>query len=67
MMVFDLVLCFSFDVFFYYVLGVFEEINPRKQKLVWYALYVEKVEFDFSQDPEFHAFRYVNVGVFCLA
>ena len=67
MMVFDLVLCFSFDVFFYYVLGVFEEINPRKQKLVWYALYVEKVEFDFSQDLEFHAFRYVNVGVFCLA
>ena len=49
------------------MLGVFEEINPRKQKLVWYALYVEKVEFDFSQDPEFHAFRYVNVGVFCLA
>jgi hypothetical protein len=70
MMVFDLVLCFSFDVFFFffdYVLGVFEEINPRKRKLVWYALYVEKVEFDFLRYPEFHAFRYVNVGVFCLA
>ena len=67
MMVFDLVLCFSFDGFFVYVLGVFEEINPRKWKLVWYALYVEKVEFDFFRGPEFHAFRYVNVGVFCLA
>ena len=43
---------------------MFEEINPRKQKLVQYALDVDKVEFDLSQDPEFH---YVNVGVFCLA
>ena len=62
-MVFDLVLCFSFDDFFVYVSGVFEEINPRKQKLVQYALDADKVEFDFSQDPEFHAFRYVKVGV----
>jgi hypothetical protein len=67
MMVFDLVLCFSFDGFFVYVLGVFEEINPRKHKLVQYALDVDKVEFDLLQDPEFHAFHYVNVGVFCLA
>ena len=43
--------------------GLFGEINPRKQKLVQYALDVDKVEFDFSQDPKFHAFRYVNVGV----
>ena len=64
MMVFDLVLCFSFDGFFVYLSRVFEEINPRKQKLVQYALDVDKVEFDLSQDPEFH---YVNVGVFCLA
>ena len=62
-MVFDLVLCFSFDDFFVYVSGVFEEINPRKQKLVQYALDADKVEFDFSQDLEFHAFRYVKVGV----
>ena len=27
---------------------VFEEINPRKRKLVWYALDVEEVEFDLS-------------------
>jgi hypothetical protein len=47
-MVFDLVLRFSFDGFFVYVLGVFEEINPRKQKLVRYALDVDKVEFDLS-------------------
>jgi hypothetical protein len=67
MMVFDLILSFSFDGFCVYVSGVFEEINPRKQKLVQYALDVDKVEFDLSQDPEFHAFRYVNVGVFCLA
>ena len=53
--------------FFVYVSEVFEEINPRKQKLVQYALDVDKVEFDLSQDPEFHAFRYVNVAVFCLA
>ena len=46
MMVFDLVLCFSFDGFLVYVLGVFEEINPRKQKLVQYALDVDKIEFD---------------------
>ncbi len=46
MMVFDLVLCFSFDGLFVYVSRVFEEINPRKQKLVQYALDVEKVEFD---------------------
>ena len=46
MMVFDLVLCFSFDAFFVYVSGVFEEINPKKQKLVQYALDVDKVEFD---------------------
>ena len=48
MMVFDLVLCFSFDGFFVYVSGLFEEINPRKQKLVQYASDVEKVEFDLS-------------------
>jgi hypothetical protein len=46
MMVFDLVLCFSFDGFFVYVSRVSEEINPRKQKLVQYALDVDKVEFD---------------------
>jgi hypothetical protein len=45
------------------VSGLFGEINPRKQKLVWYTLDVDKVEFDFSQDPECHGFRYVNVGV----
>jgi hypothetical protein len=67
MMVFDLVLCFSFDGLFVYVSGVFEEINPKKPKLVRYALDVDKVEFDLSQDPECHGFRYVNVGVFCLA
>jgi hypothetical protein len=69
--VFDLVFCFSFDGFFVYVLGVFEEINPKKPKLVWYALDVDKVEFDLSQDPECHVFRCVKVGVsfffFCLA
>ncbi len=47
--------------------GVFKEINPRKRKLVRYALDVNKVKFDLSQDPECHGFRYVNVGVFCLA
>ena len=35
---------------------MFEEINLRKQKLVWYALDVDRVEFDFSQDPECHGF-----------
>jgi hypothetical protein len=45
MMVFDLVLRFSFDGFFVLVLGVFKEINPRKQKLVQYALDIDKVEF----------------------
>ena len=34
--------------------------------MVQYALDVDKVEFDLSQDPEFHAFHYVNVGVFVL-
>ena len=63
MMVFDLILSFSFDGFFVYVSRVFEEINPRKQKLVQYALDVDKVEFDFSQDPEFHPFCCVKVGV----
>ena len=63
MMVFDLVLCFSFDAFFVYVSRVFEDINPRKQKLVWYALDGDKVEFDLSQDPERHAFLCVKVGV----
>ena len=67
MMVFDLILSFSFDGFCVYVSGVFEEINPTKQKLVRYALDVDKVEFDLSQDLECHGFRYVNVGVFCLA
>jgi hypothetical protein len=61
--VFDLVLCFSFDGFFVYVLGVFEEINPKKPKLVRYTLDVDKVEFDLLQDPECHAFRCVKVGV----
>jgi hypothetical protein len=63
MMVFDLVLCFSFDGFFVYMSRVFEEFNPRKQKLVWYALDVDKVEFDLLQDPECHAFLCVKVGV----
>jgi hypothetical protein len=67
MMVIDVILCFNFDGFFVYVSGVFEEINPRKPKLVRYALDVDKVEYDLSQDLELHAFRYVNVGVFCLA
>jgi hypothetical protein len=49
--------------FFVYVSGVFEEINPRKQKLVRYALDVDKVEFDLLQDPKCHGFHYVNVGV----
>ena len=43
--------------------------------MVQYALDVDKVEFDLSQDPEFHAFHCVKVGVsfeiffvlFCLA
>ena len=52
MMVFDLDLCFNFDGFFVYVSGVFEEINPRKPKLVRYTLDIGKVEFDLSQDPE---------------
>ena len=47
-MVFDVILYFSFDAFFVYVLGLFEKINPRKQKLVQYASDVEKVEFDWS-------------------
>jgi hypothetical protein len=67
MMVIGVVFSFSFDGFFVYVSGVLEEINPRKPQLVQYALDVNKVEFDLSQDPEFHAFHYVNVGVFCLA
>jgi hypothetical protein len=75
MMVFDLVLCFSFDGFFVYMSKVYEEINPKKPKLVRYALNVNKVEFDLSQDPECHAFRCVKVRVsfefffvlFCLA
>ena len=62
-MVFDLVLCFSFDGFFVYVLGVFEEINPRKQKLVQYSLDVDEVEFDLLQDLECYVFRCVKVGV----
>ena len=45
------------------VSGLFGEINPRKQKLVWYTLDVDKVEFDFSQDPECHGFYYVNIEV----
>ena len=48
MIVIDVVLCFSFDGFFVYMSGVFEEINPMKQKLVRYALDVDKVEFDLS-------------------
>ena len=63
MMVFDLFLYFSFDGFFGYMSWVFEEINPMKQKLVRYALDVDKVEFDFLQDPECHGFCYVNDGV----
>ena len=31
--------------------------------MVQYALDVDKVEFDLSQDPECHAFRCVKVGV----
>ena len=58
-----MVLGFSFVGFFVYVLGVFEEINPRKPKLVRYALDVDKVEFDLSQDLECHEFRCVKVGV----
>jgi hypothetical protein len=75
MMVIDVVCCFSFDGFFVYVPRVFEEINPRKPKLVRYALDVDNVEFDLSQDLECHAFHCVKVGVsfeiffvlFCLA
>ena len=67
MMVFDLILSFSFDGFFVYVPRVFEEINPKKPKLVQQALDVDKVKFDLQQDPKCHGFRYVNVGVFCLA
>ena len=63
MMVIDVVLCFSFDGFLVYVIGVFEEINLRKPKLVRYALDVDRVEFDLSQDPECHVFRCVKVGV----
>ena len=48
MMVFDLVLYFSFDSFFVYVSRLFKEINLRKRKLVQYASDVEKVEFDLS-------------------
>jgi hypothetical protein len=78
MVVFDVAFnfCFGFDSFFVYVSRVFEEINPKKTKLVRYALDVDKVEFDLSQDPECHAFPCVKVGVsfeffffflFCLA
>ena len=45
------------------MLGVFEEINPKKPKLVQYALDVDKVELDLSQDPKCHGFHFVNVGV----
>ena len=62
-MVIDVVLCFSFDGFLVYVIGVFEEINPKKPQLVQYALDVDEVEFDLSQDPECYAFRCVKVGV----
>ena len=64
MMVFDLIISFSFDGFFVYVSGVFEEINPRKQKLVQYALDVNKVEFNLSQDPKFHGFVCESWGKF---
>ena len=37
--------------FFVYVSEVFEEINPRKQKLVQYALDVDKVKFLFVARP----------------
>ena len=63
MMVIDVVRCFSFDGCFVYVPRVFEEINPRKPKLVRYALDVDNVEFDLSQDLECHAFHCVKVGV----
>ena len=63
MMVFDLDLCFNFDGFFVFVSGVFEEINPKKPKLVRYALDVDNVKFDLLQDPECYAFRYVKVEV----
>ena len=66
MMVFNVVFYFCFGGFFVYVPRVFEEFNPRKQKLVRYALEFDKVKFDLSQDPKCHRFRYVNVGVFCL-
>ena len=62
-MVIDVVHCFSFDGFFVYVPRVFEEINPRKPKLVRYALDVDNVKFDLLQDPECYVFRYVKVEV----
>ena len=63
MMVIDVVLCFNFDGFFVYVSVVFEEINPRKPQLVRYALDVDEIEFDLSQDPECYVFRCVKVGI----
>ena len=66
MMVFDLVLCFNFDDFSVYVSGVFEEINPRKQKLVQYTLDIDKVKFDLSQDPECRG-KFGKPFLLCLA
>jgi hypothetical protein len=67
MMVFDLVLFFSFDGFLCMCQGCLKRLILTKRKLVRYVLDVDKVEFDFSQDLECHGFCYVNVGVFCLA
>ena len=48
---------------FVYVLGLFEDINPRKRKLVRYALDVKKVEFGLLQDLESHGSHYMKVRV----
>jgi hypothetical protein len=63
MMVFDLVLCFSFDGFFVYVSGCLRKLilgSEVGSDMLWMSM---KVEFDLSQDPECYAFRYVKVGV----
>uniref|UniRef100_A0A2N9GUU9 Transmembrane protein n=1 Tax=Fagus sylvatica TaxID=28930 RepID=A0A2N9GUU9_FAGSY len=44
-------------------MGCLRKLILGKQKLVRYALDVDKVEFDLLQDPECHGFHYVNVGL----
>uniref|UniRef100_A0A2N9GU82 Uncharacterized protein n=1 Tax=Fagus sylvatica TaxID=28930 RepID=A0A2N9GU82_FAGSY len=46
------------------MMGCLRKLILGKQKLVRYALDVDKVEFDLLQDPECHGFHYVNVGLY---